>query len=85
MAISMTAVIEEQGIGAQFAGSAVGLNMSVIGITNVLAPPVGNWLAKYGSGLPFFFWASLAFAGFVAYFFLRQPAQGSAGSSQTRD
>jgi MFS family permease len=85
MAISMTAVIEEKGIGAQFAGSAVGLNMSVIGITNVLAPPVGNWLAKYGSGLPFFFWASLAFAGFVAYFFLRQPAQGSAGSSQTRD
>jgi MFS family permease len=81
MAISMTAVIEEQGIGARFAGSATGLNMSVIGITNVFAPPVGNWLAKFGSGLPFLFWASLAFIGFVAYFFLRQPAEGNTGKS----
>jgi len=81
----MTAVIEEKGIGARFAGSATGLNMSVIGVTNVFAPPVGNWLAKFGSGLPFFFWASLAFFGFVAYLFLRQAAEGSVGSSQSRN
>jgi MFS family permease len=85
MAISMTAVIEEKGIGTRLAGSAVGLNMSVIGITNVFAPPVGNWLAQFGTGLPFFFWAALAFSSFVAYFFLRQPAKGSAGSFQARD
>ena len=85
MAISMTAVIEEKGIGARLAGSATGLNMSVIGITNVFAPPIGNWLAKFGSGLPFFFWTALALSSFVAYFFLRQPAKGSAGSSQARN
>ena len=79
MAISMTAVIEEKGIGAQLAGSATGLTMSVIGITNVFAPPVGNWLAQFGSGLPFFFWAALAFLAFITYLFLRQPAQEEVG------
>ena len=45
MAITMTAIIEEKGIGTRYAGSAIGLNMSVIGIAGVFAPPVGNWLA----------------------------------------
>jgi len=76
MAIAMTAVIEEQGIGARFAGSAVGLNISLMGIASVFAPPAGNWLAKFGSGLPFLLWASLVFLGFAAYFFLRPPAIG---------
>ena len=82
MAITMTAIIEVKGIGAQFAGSAIGLNMSVMAIASVFAPPVGNWLAKFGPGLPFLFWAALVFLGFVAYFFLRQPAIGSTSSSQ---
>ena len=83
MAISMTAIIEEKGIGARFAGSATGLSMSVMGIASVFAPPCGNWLAKFGAGLPFLFWASFVFSGFVAYLFLRQPAIVSTGSSQT--
>ena len=74
MAITMTAIIEVKGVGARFAGSATGLNMSVMGIASVFAPPVGNWLVKFGSGLPFLFWASLVFLGCVAYLFLRQPA-----------
>jgi len=77
MAITMTAIIEVKGIGARFAGSAIGLNMSVMAIVSVFAPPVGNWLAKFGSGLPFLFWASLVFLGFVAYLFLRQPARSN--------
>jgi len=82
MAITMTAIIEVKGIGARFAGSATGLNMSVLGIANVLAPPAGNWLAKFGSGLPFFFWAALAFSGLVAYLFMPHPAIGSTNGSQ---
>ena len=74
MAITMTAIIEVKGVGARFAGSATGLNMSVMGIVSVFAPPGGNWLVKFGSGLPFLFWASLVFLGCVAYLFLRQPA-----------
>jgi len=74
MAITMTAIIEEKGVGARFAGSATGLNMSVIGIASFFAPPVGNWLAKFGTGLPFLFWASLVFLGFVGYFSMRLKA-----------
>jgi MFS family permease len=83
MAITMTAIIEEKGIGARFAGSAIGLNMSVMGIAGVFAPPVGNWLAKFGTGLPFLFWASLVFLGFVGYLFLRPPAVENASSTST--
>ena len=71
MATTMSAIIEEEGVGARFAGTATGLNISVMGITNVFAPPVGNWLTKFGTGLPFLFWASLVFLGFVGYFFMR--------------
>jgi cyanate permease len=85
MAITMTAIIEEKGIGARFAGSATGLNMSALGIANVFAPPVGNWLAKFGSGLPFLFWAFLVFFGFVGYLFMRPTAAGSTSSTQAQD
>ena len=73
MAITMTAIIEEKGIGARFAGTATGLSMSFLGFANVFSPPVGNWLAKFGSGIPFLFWASLACLGFVGYFFMKPP------------
>ena len=72
MAITMTAIIEEKDIGARFAGTATGLNMSVMGLVTVFAPPVGNWLAKFGPGVPFLFWAALVFLGFVGYFFMRR-------------
>jgi MFS family permease len=81
MATSMTAIIEVKGIGPRFTGSAAGLAMSVMGVSNVLAPPIGNWLAKFGSGLPFLFWASLVVLGFLAYLFLPQPTIGSTSSS----
>ena len=82
MAITMTTIIEVKGIGARFAGSAIGLSISVMGITSVFAPLVGNWLAKFGSELPFLFWASLVVFELVAYLFFRQPAIGSTSSSQ---
>ena len=84
MAITMTAIIEEKGIGARFAGTAIGLNMSVLGIAGVFAPPVGNWLVKFGTGLPFLFWASLVFLGLVGYFFMRLTTVGSTSSSNTQ-
>jgi cyanate permease len=76
MATSMTAIIEVKGIGPRFAGSATGLAMSVMGASNVLAPPIGNWLAKFGAGIPFMFWAALAFLGILAYLCLPQSAIG---------
>jgi cyanate permease len=75
MAITMTAIIEQKGIGAQFAGTAIGLNMSILGFAGVFAPPIGNWLVKLGPGVPFLFWASLVFFGSVGYFFMQPKKQ----------
>jgi MFS family permease len=85
MAITMTAVMEEKGIGARFAGTATGLNMSVIGISNFFAPPVGNWLAKFGTGFPFLFWAALVFLGFTGYLFMRPTTAGNTSSTQAQN
>ena len=74
MAITMTAITEQKEIGARLAGTAIGLNMSLIGIANVFAPPVGNWLAGFGTGLPFLFWAALVCLGFIGYLFMKRPA-----------
>jgi CP family cyanate transporter-like MFS transporter len=75
MALTMTAIIEEKGIGSRFAGTAVGLNISLMGIAGVFAPPIGNWLVKLGPGVPFIFWGSLGLLGFGGYFFMqRTPA-----------
>ena len=72
MAITMTAIIEEKDIGVRFAGTATGLNMSLMGLVTVFAPPMGNWLAKFGNGIPFFFWAALVFSGLLGYIFMRR-------------
>jgi cyanate permease len=85
MAITMTAIIEEKGIGARFAGTAIGLNMSVLGIAYVFAPPVGNWLAGFWPGLPFLFWASLLFLGSTGYLFVRPPKAESISCAQARN
>ena len=70
MAITMTAITELKGIGARFAGTAIGLNLSVMGIANVLSPPVGNWMVRFGPGVPFLFWASLVIVSLVCYFLI---------------
>ena len=82
MAITMTAIIEVEGIGARLAGSAIGLSLSVMGLFNVLAPPTGNWLERFGPGVPFFFWAALALAGFTGYLFLQGRSQVNRSSGR---
>ena len=85
MAITMTAIIEEEGIGARYAGTAIGLNMSIMGITGVFAPPIGNWMAKFGSSVPFLFWASLVFLGFMGYFFMSKQNRSSLDMGRNGD
>lgn len=71
MAITMTAAIEVKGVGARYAGTATGLIISIIGIANFFAPPLGNWMAKFGTGYPFFFWSILVILGAAGLFFQR--------------
>jgi MFS family permease len=63
MAIFTTMVIETEGVGPTYAGSAWGIAMAVSGIGSVISPPLGNSLAVYGPSVPFAFWAGLAVLG----------------------
>ena len=66
MAVFMTSILETEGVGPTYAGTATGLVLLIAGLGNLLAPPYGNSLAAISPGLPFAFWASLAAAGLVA-------------------
>ena len=65
MAVFMTMVIETEGVGATYAGTAMGLVMVFSGLGGLVAPPLGNSLAHIALGLPFTFWAALAAVGLL--------------------
>jgi len=71
MAIFMTLIIEIKEVGTTYAGTAVGLIVSISQIGSVLSPPAGNSLAVYGSGLPYLFWAGMALLGLVGFALIR--------------
>lgn len=64
MAVFMTSIIETEGVGVMYAGTATGMVMIFAGIGNLLAPPLGNSLAVIAPGFPFLFWAALTGLGF---------------------
>ena len=66
MAVFLTSVIETDGVGIAFAGTATGVTMFFSGMGNLLAPPLGNSLAAIAPGLPFACWALLAFLGLMS-------------------
>lgn len=63
MAVYITSIIETEGVGAAYAGTAVGLAMVISGVGTIIAPPVGNSLAGIFAGAPFLLWAFMALAG----------------------
>jgi MFS family permease len=65
MAVFMTAIIESEGVGAAYAGTATGMTMVFSGIGSLVAPPLGNSLAAINPGLPFIFWSALTGLGFI--------------------
>ena len=48
---------------------AIGLVMILSGLGNLVAPPLGNSLARIDLGLPFAFWAGLSLLGFLGLYF----------------
>ena len=72
MALFMTTVTELDGVGAEYAGTAIGLAMTMLRVGELIAPPLGNSLAKYGPRMPFVLWATMALLGLVVLGLARQ-------------
>jgi len=75
MAIFMTMIIETKGVKAAYAGTAIGLVISFLGLGSLIAPPLGNSLAGIFPSLPFIFWATLAAAGFFGLYLAKEGGQ----------
>ncbi len=76
MAVFMASVVETEGVGAANAGTAIGVVMVLSGLGNLLAPPLGNSLERFGPGLPFVFWAGLALLGLLCVSATKESSRG---------
>jgi MFS family permease len=75
MAIYMTMIIETEGVGPTYAGTAIGFATGISGIGMVLAPPLGNSLAVFWPGAPFVFWSVLTISGLVCLALVKKEAR----------
>jgi len=67
----MTSVIETEGIGAQYSGSAIGFVMVFSMLGSIVAPPLGNSIAALAPSAPFGLWTLMSLAGIVAIYMSR--------------
>jgi len=75
MAVFMTAVSEVDGVGPEYAGTALGLALTLLRVGGLIAPPLGNALAAYGPRTPFLLWSGMALLGFAALWILGRVGQ----------
>lgn len=72
MAVLMSTIIEMNRVGATYAGTALGLVLTLSRLSAFASPPIGNSLADIDASLPFVFWAALAVAGLLGFYLMKQ-------------
>jgi MFS family permease len=75
MGVFLTSVLETEGVGVTYSGTAVGLVLACVFFGNLIAPPIGNSLAEISPNLPFVFWAGLALTGLAGLIALTRSIQ----------
>jgi MFS family permease len=74
MAIMNATVMEVDGVGYLYAGTALGFATMIRNIGGAISPPIGNSLAVYGPNVPFLFWGALGFFAVLMFVFvLKSP------------
>jgi MFS family permease len=74
-AMASTVIVETDGIGPVYAGTAVGIVHAFTRVGYTFSPPSGNSLVALGEGLPFVFWAGLCVIALVLYCFVRETGR----------
>ena len=85
MAVLMTTIMEIKGIGATYAGTAMGIVLTLSRLIGFASPPIGNSLANTNPGQPFVFWAAMAATALVGFYFLRQKEESPVTSETLRE
>jgi cyanate permease len=67
MGILSASIMEVEGVGVAYIGTALGFAGMVRNIGGVFSPPFGNSLAAYNLQLPFIFWSAMALASFAIF------------------
>jgi MFS family permease len=60
MAITSTILLETEGVGPAYSGTALGIIFTIAHFGTVFSPPIGNSFAGINPGLPFAFWTFLS-------------------------
>jgi MFS transporter, NNP family, nitrate/nitrite transporter len=65
-------ILEIEGIGSTYGGTAIGLMTSIGMVGGFIGPPVGNSLVNIHPAAPFFFWAAFSAASLPLFLLLRK-------------
>lgn len=74
-AILATMAIETEGVGAVFAGTAIGIIWSLGSLGGFLGPPIGNMLAVIKPDYAFIFWAALLLGSAIMLLQIKEAKQ----------
>jgi MFS family permease len=73
MAVLVTMLTETRGVGAVYAGTAMGLAMTLSRLGGFISPPLGNSLASPANpGLPFILWAAFGLLALFGCYFVKE-------------
>ena len=76
MAITTTMLLETEGVGPVYSGTALGIVFTIAQVGSVISPPLGNSFASINPGLPFIFWAVLSGMALVTLAFIKETGKG---------
>ena len=71
-AFLITMIMETEGVGAIYSGTALGLYSTLAGLGSFFAPTLGNGLAIINPSFAFIFWSALAVVALLVFHFAKE-------------
>jgi sugar phosphate permease len=75
MALFTTMLMETEGVGTAYYGTALGLVFTIGQLGSVISPPLGNSLNAISPAMPFIFWAGLGLAALIPFVFTKETGK----------
>jgi MFS family permease len=78
----ITMNMETEGVGAIYAGTALGLSTTVVGLGGFFSPPIGNSFAEVNPSFAFIFWTALVVIALLLFQFVKETGWRKRGVSK---